>query len=494
MLHIGAFRTALFSWLLARHTGGDFLLRIEDTDQNRQVPGSLENIIDSLLTMGLSYDEGPDKTSVAALPATYGTVRPELLLDSGGEYGPYFQSQRLARYNEVIAHLLETGAAYYAFETKEDLEAARAAAEAAKLPYRYDRKFRDYPLAEAQARVDAGEPHAIRFKMPLSGTIRTVDALRGPTDWDAETQDDFIIKKGDGFPPYHLASMVDDHDMAITHILRGEEWISSYPKHVCIFAAMGWDLPVFVHTPSVLGPDGKKLSKRHGALGVSEYIDQGFLRETLTNFLAITGWAPGDDTEIMPLDDIIRKFSIDGISVSPAIFDIEKMKWMNGQYIAKLSPERFGDLVLPFLIRAGLVSAAPTDVEKDYALRVALLEQTKGKLLADFPDLVGFLFGDLPEYVEKSVNKWLKREGVPAYLESLGARFVDMTDWNAAAIEVAVREVGAAHAREKGELVHPVRVAISGREVGPGLYEMIAVLGPERTRLRLTRALELARA
>jgi len=257
---------------------------------------------------------------------------------------------------------------------------------------------------------------------------------------------------------------------------------------------MGWDLPVFVHTPNVLGSDNKKLAKRNGAAGVGEFIAQGFLRETLTNFLAITGWAPGDDTEIMPLDDIIRKFSIDGISVSPAIFDVEKMKWMNGQYIAKLSPERFGELVLPFLIRAGLVSAAPTDVERDYALRVALLEQTKGKLLADFPDLVGFLFGDFPEYAEKSVNKWLKRDGVPAYLESLGARFVDMEAWDTATIETAVREIGAAHGREKGELVHPVRVAISGREVGPGLYEMIAVLGPERTRLRLMRALELARA
>ena len=494
MLHIGAFRTALFSWLLARHSGGDFLLRIEDTDQKRLVPGSLASIIESLRLMGVDYDEGPDKASVAALPDTYGAVPAGIVPDFGGEYSPYFQSQRLPRYREVVDALIASGAAYYAFETTEELEAARAFAESHKVPYRYDRKFRDAPFDEARARVVAGEAHVVRFKMPIEGTIHTVDALRGTIDWDAETQDDFIILKGSGYPPYHLAAMVDDHDMAISHVLRGEEWLSSFPKHVCIFAAMGWDLPFFVHTPSVLGPDSKKLSKRHGAKGVGEFIDEGYLPEALLNFLALVGWSPGDDTEIMPLGDIIGKFSVEGISVSPAIFDADKLVWMNKKYIAALASDEFVARSLPFLTRADLLPANATEAERAYAGRVLLLEQEKTRLLADAPGLTDFFFAELPEYAEKSVAKWLKRDGVAEYLSDAAARLADLPAWSAATVESAVTAAAQAHGREKGEITHPMRVAVSGREVGPGLYDMIDVLGRERTLRRLTRAVELARA
>ena len=494
MLHIGGLRTALFSYLLARHFDGAFILRIEDTDQKRLVPGALENIIESLLGMGLPYDEGPDKGSAARLSPEYGTVRPELLPDFGGDYGPYLQSQRLPRYLAVIHKLLETRQAYYAFETKEELDAARVYAEAHSLPYRYDRKFRDCPVDESLVRVAAGEPHAIRFKMPTEGIIRTPDALRGVIEWAADTQDDFIILKGDGFPPYHLAAMVDDHDMEISHVLRGEEWISSFPKHVCIFQALGWELPVFVHTPSVLGPDGKKLSKRHGAKGVGEYLDEGFLRETLVNFLALVGWSPGDDTEIMPYSELVGRFDVAGISVSPAILDVEKMRWMNGKYISGLTPSEFVERALPFLARAGLLPANPSADERDYAVRVIALEQQRVKLLSEVPELTDFFFAEMPEYADKSVAKWLRREGVPDFLEGVSAALTETNPWDEQSLEAAVRGVGATQGREKGELTHPLRVALSGREVGPGLYEMMAVLGRARVLQRLAHAGELARA
>jgi glutamyl-tRNA synthetase len=495
-LHIGALRTALFSWLLARRHGGDFILRIEDTDQARLVPGSLASIIESLRGMGMDYDEGPDKASVAVLSEGYGPVSPDLLPDHGGDFGPYFQSQRLVRYDEVIEQLLNEGKAYFAFETKEELEAARETAKAAKIPYHYDRRYRDLPLDEARARVAKGEPSVVRFKMPVSGTITTVDALRGPIDWDAETQDDFIIRKGDGFPPYHLAAMVDDHDMQISHVLRGEEWISSYPKHVQIFGAMGWEVPVFCHTPSVLGPDGQKLSKRHGAKGIGEYLAEGFLEDALVNFLALVGWSPGKDEEVLPVEELIARFSVEAISVSPGIFDADKLDWMNGVYIRRLSTEELIERALPFLQKAGLVSASPTAEERDYAARVLALEHERLKRLDEAPAVSDFFFPLLPEYQEKSTAKWLRKEPdkTAAYLTDLAAALEPLSDWTDAALDAATREVGARHGRERGDLTHPVRVALSGREVGPGLFEMMAVLGRERVLARLNKAVEIARA
>jgi glutamyl-tRNA synthetase len=511
-LHVGAFRTALFSWLLAKKHGGQFLLRIEDTDQNRLVAGSLESIIRSLQAMGMDYDEGPDRASVAALADKYGTVPPEILPEHGGDYGPYFQSQRLSRYNEVLEQLLEEGKAYYAFETEQELAAGRAAAEARKVPFLYNRKYRDYPLGEARERVAKGEPAVIRFKMPIEGPIRTVDALRGETIWDAKTQDDFIIRKSDGFPPYHLAAIVDDHDMEISHVLRGEEWIPSFPKHVCLVQAMGWEHPVWVHVPSVLGPDRKKLAKRHGAkplIGpVPEYKDavptgdflpglinnEGYLPEALVNFLALVGWSPGDNREKMTLPELLDAFSLDGISTSPGVFDIEKLDWMNGVYIRELKPDELAARSLPFLQAPGLVSGELTTEEKAYITQVVALEQEKYKKLADVPSTVDFFFSDLPEYDEKSVDKLLRRDpaAIQAFLNDLAATLTNEPAWTAERIEEICREVGLKHGREKGNLTHPVRVAVSGREQGPGLFDMIATLGRERVLKRLARAGELA--
>ena len=499
-LHVGAFRTALFSYLLAKKYGGDFLLRIEDTDQKRLVKGSLEHIIQSLHALGTPYDEGPDLATVAMLPEAYGTVDPAILPENGGACGPYIQSLRKVRYTEVVESLLEAGKAYWAFETEEELSAKRAACEARKIPYRYDRHFRDYDLAESRKRVSDGERAVVRLKMPTEGPIRTVDFLRGETLWDASTQDDFIILKADGLPPYHLAAMVDDHDMEISHILRGEEWISSTPKHFCLFQALEWEPPIFLHAPGVLGADRKKLSKRNGAkplLGpVPEfdknyeptgesligYLNQdGILPEALFNFLAICGWSPGDDREVMTRDEIIEAFDISHISLSPGIFDLEKLHWMNGVYIRNLSPGDFYARARPYL---------PEGLDADYAAAAIALEQERVKELREVPEVTDFFFTELPEYNEKSVARWLK--GTEAYLAELDSTLANLSEWTLEAIEKVVRTIAASHRREKGDATHPVRVALTGREVGPGLFELMRVLGKERLAVRFAKAKELA--
>jgi glutamyl-tRNA synthetase len=529
-LHVGAFRTALFSWLWAKKHGGQFLLRVEDTDQGRLVPGSLQNIIQSLRALGMMYDEGPDRASVARLNADhYGAVDPALLPEHGGEYGPYFQSQRLARYDEVLEQLLEEGSAYYAFETPEELDGMRAAAEARRIPYRYSRHYRDYPLGEARDRVAKGEPAVIRLKMPITGVIPVKDYLRGETLWDAETQDDFIIRKADGFPPYHLAAIVDDHDMQISHVLRGEEWQPSFPKHVALYDALGWEQPVWCHVPNVLGPDKKKLAKRHGAKPLygpaPEYKEgkptggvltglvnqDGFPQEALLNFLALVGWSTKDNTEVMSLEEILRRFDLEGISPSPGILDFEKLVWMCGVYIREMSPEDLTARSLPFLEAAGLIPEQPSPEERQYIAAVVPLEQEKYRTLGparypqkdenqppvpvpNVPEAVDFFFTDLPEYREKSVDKLLRKdpEGMARFLNAL-ADALDATEaWNIAEVEATTRRVGAEFGLEKGGLTHPVRVALSGREEGPGLFDMIAVLGRERVGQRLRHAGRLA--
>lgn len=510
-LHVGALRTALFSWLLARHAGGDFLLRIEDTDRNRLVPGALEQIIASLRAMGMDYDEGPDRASAAALDVEkYGTVRPDLLPENGGAQGPYFQSQRLGRYREVVNRLVAENRAYYAFETPEELAALRAQSEARKQPFLYrGETYRDYPAEASRARAERGEPHVVRFKMPQMGTIRTEDALRGTTEWDAATQDDFVILKSDGFPPYHLAAIVDDHDMGISHAVRSTEWLSSSPKHFCLYEALGWEPPIYVHVASVNGSDGKKLSKRTGAKPVvgqiidpktgdvtTSFLDDGYLVEALFNFLALTGWSPGDDTEIMDRDEILRRFRLEGLAVSPAVFDLDKLTWMNGVYIRSLPPDDLLCRVLPFLSRAGLIPADPDETTRAYIRQVLLLEQERLKRLDEAPGLVDFFFGDLPDYQQRSVERWLRREAdaTGAYLRELQTELAEQRAWTAEALEATVRGVGARHGRERGDLTHPVRVAVTGREVGPGLFETLAVLGKERVLRRLEKATELAYA
>jgi glutamyl-tRNA synthetase len=544
--HIGVFRTALFSWLFARHHGGQFILRVEDTDQARVVPGSLENIILSMQTLGMMYDEGPDKASVAKLNTSkYGSVNPDILPSDGGKYGSYFQSQRLERYDELLAGLIDNGKAYYAFETPEEMDRARDAAKKLNKPYQYDRKFRDYDISEAKQRVANGEKAVIRLKIPTEGKIITPDFQRGDMEWDATTQDDLIIRKADGFPTYHFAAMVDDHDMEISHVLRGDEWLSTFPKHICLFNALGWEPPVFLHAPSVLAPGGgKKLSKRHGAKPITgpapELEDgkmtgdtlpglvnnEGFLPDALVNFLVLIGWAPGNNQEIMTRDEMITLFSLEAISTSPAAFDAEKMAWMNGMYLRELTPEALVEKAIPHLVAAGLIPENPDAATCAYAAQAIALEHErirrlglnekecaawKADRLAEaiaedaanekkkgmvtstawdaLPVVADFFFPLVCAYNTKSVEKWVKPS--KDYLTDVLAGIRELDTLTLESIEAVVRGAGEKNNRTKGDVTHPVRVAVTGREKGPGLFDAMAVLGKERLIARLEAAIAM---
>lgn len=472
--HVGTFRNALYSWLLARRHGGQFVFRLEDTDRERYNADSEQALYDSFSWLGLSYDEGPD---------------------IGGPYGPYVQSQRLPQYQAVAEQLIESGHAYRCYCTRERVSQIREARQQANIhPHGYDRHCRAL-TDEERARLDeAGTPYVVRFAIPMEGETSFHDSVRGTITYQNRELDDHVIIKSDGFPTYQLANVVDDHLMEITHVVRSEEWIPSTPRHVLEYQALGWEPPVFAHPGLIMGRDpvsGKvsKLSKRHGAVYVGEYKDQGYLADALNNFIALLGWAPGGDIEIMSREDLVRLFSLDGINASPSVFDLEKLNWMNGLYIRALADEALVEYCLPFLQKAGLVSASPAAEELGYVAAVLKLEQERLKTLAEAPDATAFFFRDEVEYDEASVKKRLQTPGAGAVLDAMMEKLAAVTTWSAEEAEAAVGAVSESLGVKRGEVIHPTRVAATGRMVGPGLFETLAVLGRDRVleRLRFAR-------
>jgi len=460
--HIGNIRTALFTWLFARKHGGVFILRIEDTDRARYVEGSVQEIMDSLRWLGLDWDEGP-----------------------------YFQSQRLPLYREVAEKLVETGHAYRCYCTPERLEELRRQQEAAKQPTGYDRKCR-YLSDEERKELEAqGLPHVIRFAMPLEGETVFHDEIRGEIRFENALIDDFVMLKSDGYPTYHLASVTDDHDMGITHVIRGEEWISSTPRHVQIYRALGWELPKFAHLPMILGMDRKKLSKRHGSVQFVEYIQQGYLPEAMLNFLALLGWSADEDRELYSREELIERFDLSGVQENPAIFDGQKLLWMNGVYIRRKPMGELTRLCLPYLQEAGLMPQNPSPEEVTYAQRVIALEAERMKLLSEVVPLTEYFFRDTLEYEEKGVRKWFTQPYVPQMLEMLIERYSALEPFDVPHIEATTRAVADELGVSAAQVIHPTRVAVSGRTVGPGLFEMIEVMGKERVLHRLRAAQEM---
>jgi len=511
-MHIGTFRDALFKLLYARHCGGVNVLRIEDTDRNRYSPEAEEEFIETLAWGGIEFDEGPH---------------------FGGPYAPYHQSERkaLGIYAEYIRILLDKGFAYKAFETSEELEQMRRYQEINKLQTGYfGGSWRDAAAEQVAEAEAAGKPYVIRQRIPRDTTIVIEDAIRGRIEWDSNTVDDPVLIKSDGMPTYHFAAMVDDHLMEISHIMRGEEWIASAPKHAALFDAFGWERPIFVHCPVIAGKDGKKLSKRHGATSVLDYRDLGFLPDALVNFVALIGWAPGGDLELMSRPQMIEHFDISGLQPSSGVWDYDKLKWFNGQYIRAMEPEALLETIIEYVDRpqtfdfwelmacdkdAGqLTSADPTSTlselkllrrfvteEPTYALEAIKLEQPRVVTLADFGEACAFFFEDddkLP-MDEKAVDKWLTLPHVPELFQRLIEAFTSMAQrpsdqpLAAEACESLVRAFAESHGMEKlGPVVHPIRVALTGKTAGPGLFELMSVLGPERIISRLNRAGKLA--
>lgn len=466
--HIGNIRNAVFDWLFARHAGGQFILRIEDTDRTRLVPGTVEEIYEDLRWLGIDWDEGPDV---------------------GGPYGPYFQSERLDLYQKHATELVEKGLAYYCYCSSERLAEMRKEQEANKQHTGYDRRCRDLTPEESAKCRSESDTAVIRFKMPPDGVTIFNDAVRGEISFENSLQDDFVILKSDGFPTYHFASIVDDHHMRISHVIRSEEWLSSSPKHVQLYKALGWDPPVFVHPPLIVGPDRAKLSKRHGAVAFSSYIEEGYLPEAMLNFLATLGWSAGEDRELYSAQELIDSFSIEGITGHPAIFDVAKLQWMNGQYMRTCEMDRLVELLAPYLRKAGTIIDG---ADMSYVRQVVALVHERLRLLSDAPEACAFFFADVLGYDPKAVSKWFKHDHVPTLLNVAADQLQALAEWNVETIDSAVRAAGASVGIEGGQVIHPIRVAATGRTVGPGLFETLEVLGKDRTVLRLRRGGEMA--
>ena len=470
-LHVGNVRTALFNWLFARHQGGSFILRIEDTDRDRVVPGSLESIMEALHWLGLDWDEGPD---------------PKDPTRDIGDHGPYIQSHRLETYQKTARPLLDADHAYHCFCSPQRLDEMRKDQQQRKLPPKYDRRCRDLSPDERKQFEAQGVTPVIRFKTPLTGQTTFFDIIRGHLIFENDTLDDFVILKSDGFPVYHLASVVDDHFMAVTHILRGDEWLSSTPRHVLLYDAFTWQPPSFAHLPMILGPDGARLGKRHGATSILEFRRRGFLPEAIFNFLGLLGWSLDDHTEIIDRETFIRHFSLDRILKSPAVFNIDKLTWMNGVYIRALPSEELAERVRPFL------EAAVGPVDRESLLRIVPLIQERIKLLSDAVDMADFFFreGELDYPVETLLGKRFADAPAEAAraLETVMAHIDGLEPWEHGQLEGAIRPLAEELGCKTGDLFGLIRVAVTGKTATPPLFETMAILGRERTLGRLRSA------
>jgi len=470
--HVGNIRTAMFNWLLARHTGGQFVLRIEDTDVARKVEGAIDAITDGLKWLGLDWDEGPDV---------------------GGDYGPYLQSQRLHLYQEAADKLIAQGNAYKCYCSPERLEAMRAAQVKAKQPPGYDRCCRELTEAERAQKEAEGIKPVVRFKVPREGQTSFHDLIWGDVTFENSTIDDLVLLKSDGYPTYHLANVVDDSAMKITHVIRAEEWISSTPRHILLYQALNLTPPQFVHHPMILGPDRAKLSKRHGAVSILEYRDQGYLPETMFNFLSLIGWSLDDKTEIMSREELVTNFSMDRIGKTGAIFNRDKLDWMNGYYIRSLSPEEFTQRALPFLER-DLPAEITRPLPADYLGRIMPLVQERAKTLAEVAGMIDFFFYDEMTYDrELLIVKRMTPEGAITALETALARLEGLASFDHDALEGALRPLAEELGIKTGQLFGTLRVAVTGRTVAPPLFETMQVLGRERCLARIRAALERLR-
>ena len=472
--HVGNIRTALWRWLHARHHGGVFFVRIEDTDQTRLVPGSADRILESLRWLGMDWDEGPDK---------------------GGPFAPYTQSQRLPLYQAAAARPIASFDAYRCFCSSARLEELRNEQRANHQPPGYDGHCSTLLPDEAEARAVIGEPSVVRFRMPDEGATSFTDLLRGEITVENATLDDFVILKSDGFPTYHLAHVVDDHEMQVTHVSRGDEWIPSAPRHVRLFEALGYEVPVYVHTSVILGPDGGKLSKRHGAKAVLEYAQDGYLPDALFNFLAITGWAPDGTTEIMTRDEAIAAFDFAQLNAHPATFDVPKLDWMNGMYLRALPVPVLAEHFAVWLERT-LPADVPRPLDRAFVEEITPLVRERVKLLADVTPLVDFFFASDPTPAKADTllgKPYASRPEVAvATLHAAATALEGIDAWEADAIETALRGAAEATGEKVGDLFMLCRVAVTGKAVTPPLFETMAIVGEETSLARLRAAARVA--
>jgi glutamyl-tRNA synthetase len=457
--HVGNIRTALFNWLFARHHGGSFIVRIEDTDVERKVEGATEDILDSLRWLGLDWDEGPEV---------------------GGDCGPYFQSQRLELYQSAARQLVTDGYAYHCYCSPERLETMRA--EQARLGQApgYDRRCRNLS-DETRSRFEAeGITPVVRFKMPLRGRTQFRDLIKGKVSFDNSTLDDFVLLKSDGYPTYHLANIVDDHAMKISHVLRADEWLASTPRHILLYEAIGYHPPLFAHLPMILGPDRSKLSKRHGATSLLEYRDLGYLPDAMMNFLALLGWSLDDHTELFTRDELVRDFTLERISKTAAIFDGEKLRWMNGVYIRALGVDELTSKAMPFFQE--LTSAkGRTPPDGGLVQQVISLEQERAKTLAELPQLGEFFFEEELDYDDGLLlSTGLSSDAAIQALEAARRSMQAQETFDHDSLESTLRSLSAELSLKTRAFFGLLRIAVTGRTATPPLFQTMEVLGRDK--------------
>ena len=473
-MHIGGLRTALYDWFLARKTGGQFILRIEDTDRNRYDPDAEWHIKESLQWLGLDLDEGPD---------------------IGGPYAPYTQSERLALYADAAKKLIDSGDAYYDDTQPDELAALRQRQQAAGQAPGYDNRGRHRTPEQIQESRDCGLDVVVRFRVPDHGELQIEDEVRGRMKFDLSLLQDFVILKSDGYPTYHLAHVVDDHEMSITHVIRGEEWIPSAPRHVLIQQALGIPTPKYVHVPLITAQNGAKLSKRHGAQSALEYRDAGYAPDAVLNYLALLGWSPGDDTEVMTRNEIASRFEIERILAHPAKFSAEKLEWMNQQHIMQADDDALADMMLPFLERpeedGGFLDEIDRPVDRDVVKAMVPVLKERIKVLPDAVALLDFLFVEQVEpNPEEMIGRRMDAEMVLTALNASISALTEVDPFASDEIEAALRGLTSTTGLKAGQLFTPIRVAVTAKRIAPPLFESIEVLGRERTLDRLRKGLD----
>lgn len=468
-LHIGGARTALFNYFFAKRYGGKFILRIEDTDRERFKEDSVKQIISSLKWLGIEWDEGPE---------------------IGGRYGPYFQSERLELYRREAQRLVEEGKAYYCFCTEEETVMERKIQNSIKVPYRYSGKCSTLSKEEIEANIKMGKPYVIRIKLPRKGITEVSDLIRGTVSFDNSQLDDYIILKSNNMPTYNFACVVDDHWMKINHVIRAEEHLSNTPKQILMYKALGYEIPKFAHISMILAPDRSKLSKRHGATSVEEFKEQGYLKEAIVNYLTLLGWAPGGNEEIFSIENTVKKFSLDRVSKTAAIYDINKLSWINGNYLRSLDIDYITRETIPFFIEKGLISEDEIEYKYNYIKRVVSAVREKVKLLSEIADASEYFFKDIDEYDPKGVEKRFKKDNVVELLTKGKLALEKASDFSVEAVEKVYRDLIDELGIKGGDIIHPTRLALSGRTVGPGLFDIISILGKEECLRRMDKAIE----
>lgn len=464
-IHIGSIRTALYNYLFARRNNGKFILRIEDTDRTRYVEGAIENLIDSLHWAGVEYDEG-------------------VFVEDGkiiqkGEYGPYIQSERLNIYKEYIEQLIEKGYAYYCFCTKERLDKVREEQKIKGLAPKYDGLCRSISLEEAKERIANGEEYVVRLKLPANRDIKFKDLVRGDITINTDDLDDQVLIKSDGFPTYHLAVVIDDHLMGITHIVRGEEWLPSTPKHVYLYEAFGWEKPTYVHLPTVLNKERKKLSKRHGDVAVGDFREKGYLPEGLINYLALVGWTPESNEELFTMDELIEEFSFDRVANAGGIFDVDKLDWVNGHHIRNYDLDKLTKIAIPYLKEAEFID--DKFIEEKFDWIKTLVETVRESLskVSEIVDKVGVFFNNKIEPENEEALETLKGEQVPELLNALKEELNNIDEIDQEFAKTIMKKIQKSTGIKGKKLFMPTRIALTGNNHGPELVNIIYLLGKQ---------------